>query len=279
MADPVKIADIAAPEPMDIDSLPLEGVETTSEEGLQSIREGEAVSLPTLKTAPKRTSKPKAKPAPEQKRHSLPESVLSLPIKQREYVKAITDRQADTFGNQTQSALKIGYGSTYESAMAIGSRLSSNIKIQTAINDLLDENGMSSKDRVGILSDLARQRTAEILHYDSDGNLTQRQVVDNGKLRLQAVVQASKLAGDYARAENVAKAQRDALHPLVTHYAKLLRESLKAPHTEGATAGQGAIESVDGQNYGLQPADAVAGTGEGIQGIVEEDTDGGGAGG
>lgn len=279
MVKPVEAVDIAAPETMDSDSLPLEREKMPCEEGLQSIRETAAVSLATPKTGKRKPKKDTSNRPPERKHSSLPDSVLSLPIKQREYVRAITDRGSKTFGNRTQSAIQAGYGETYSSAATLAQRLSNKVTIQNAITDLLDENGMSSKDRVGILSDLARQRTAEILHYDADGNLTQRQVVDNGKLRLQAVVQASKLAGDYARAENVAKAQRDALQPMVIHYAKLLRESLKSPHTESATVGQGSIEAVDGQNYGDAVPDAVVGTGEAIQGNAGEEHEGGGAGG
>lgn len=205
---------------------------------------------------PKRGRKAKASvnPAPRatDKRYtSLPDSVLALPIKQRTFVEAIAIPESPTFGNQTQSALKAGYGNTYPNAANHGHDLANKPEIRNAINDLLDKAGLSSMDRTGILADLARQKTAEILHYDGDGKLTQRQVIDNGKLRLQAVREAAKLAGDYARAENVAKAQRDAIQPIVAHYAKQLRDALKAeqslspngPHdaTGGATVNAGSI--------------------------------------
>lgn len=186
---------------------------------------------------------------------SLPSSLLSLPIKQIAFVQAITDRDNPvTFGNQTRSAMAAGYTTDVGVAGDVGHDLAKKPGIRNAINDILAARGLGGSDRAGIISELAHQRYAEIRHYDADGNLTQRQVVDNGKVRLAAVREAGKLAGDYARADNVARAQRDAIKPLVAHYAKMLKDSLRDgtaggtvvdPEGAGSTAG-GAIVDPDG---------------------------------
>jgi hypothetical protein len=248
MVEPSLMADIA---PANIET-PI----SSREDGLQSTLQTPAVSI----ADPKRKGRPpKTVPANPPPKHRLPESVTSLPPKLRTFVQAYTDPESATYSNGTQSALSAKIGNTYMSAAVGASELLKTGKIRNAINELLEDHGLGSKDRISIISELANQRTQLISHYDADGNLTQRQEVDNGKLRLQAVVQAGKLAGDYARAENVAKAQRDALQPMVLHYAKLLRESLKAPTAEHATEGQGSIEGTDGQDKGQEeenPGDA-----------------------
>lgn len=254
------------------------GAKMPREDGPGSIRDGSAVSIHGVENSPA---------APEQRHSSLPDSVLSLPIKQRAFVQAITDRGNRTFGNKVQSAIAAGYGNSYQISADIGHDLSKKPEIRNAINDMLDDVGLSSKDRTSILSDLAKQRTAEILHYDGDGNLTQRQVVDNGKLRLQAVREASKLAGDYARAESVAKAQRDAVQPLVAHYAKQLREAIKAeerlslsPHSTPTVA----VDESEGTivvDMATIEQDAATGTQQSVEPTLPESTSrtDGGAGG
>jgi len=256
--------------PETIPSIPSEG-EKPREEGLQSIRESQAVSLQGVK-------KPTSPAAPEPKKSTLPDSVLALNPKHRAFVLNYADPESKTYSNGVQSAISAGVGGTYMSAGQSATDLLKTGRIRNAINDLLEDNGLGSKDRSRIIGELAKQRTAEILHYDGDGRLTQRQVIDNGKLRLQAVREASRLAGDYARAESVAKAQRDAVQPLVAHYAKQLREAIKAEERLSLSPHSTTVEPTSDTegttvlDIGYAEGDAVEGTQESVEPTLPEGT-------
>lgn len=176
-------------------------------------------------------------PQPKPKETTRPpdtvSSLDSLSPKHRAFVTAYASLDSPTCGNGTRSALyaKIGNGNTSYAAVSASDLLKSP-KIRNAISDILERYGIGREVRASYLADIARQCTSEIVHYNADGKVTMRQVVDNAPNRLKAIQMASKLAGDYDSARAAVHAQERAIAPIIAQWTKRIKAGLARADTD-----------------------------------------------
>lgn len=191
------------------------------------------------------------------------------------------DPTSPTYGNGTRSAAAAGYGSKPECANQRAMDLLKRAPIRTAVSELLERTGLGTSARASILHELANKGKQVIDHYDGNGTLTQRQVVDNDKVRLAAVREAAKLSGDYRAAEDASRMNAKVLEPLITEWNRRLRAMVKAgesPNAPPSEAGEDGVSVAVDASDPLDGSSDVAGGDRGATGQGSAPTGSGGSG-
>lgn len=173
------------------------------------------------------------------------------------------DPTSPTYGNGTRSAAAAGYGSKPECANQRAMDLLKRAPIRTAVAELLERTGLGTSARASILHELANKGKQVIDHYDKDGILTQRQVVDNDKVRLAAVREAAKLSGDYRAAEDASRLNRQALSPLVEEWSRKLRAMVKAEGYPDMPVDPQSEDAVDADSVAVDASGVGSGSSDG----------------
>lgn len=204
-----------------------------------------------------------------------PTSTLdSLNPRHQLFVRAYTDSSASTFGNGTKSALQSGIGKTYMSAAVGASDLLKTTKIRTAITEQLERAGIGSKVRTQLLAEIAKRRRTEVVHYNADGDVTQRQEMDNSKAQLQAIRLAAQIDGDFHRAKEAASMQAKAVAPILETWTRRLRAELARGPTDTPQTLDVDSEAVDvhrGSQDTVEPSNVDPGAvAEPTEGMVSE---------
>jgi phage terminase small subunit len=198
----------------------------TSEDCSGSIREAAAVSLPTPKKA---GGRPRGKRSitVKEEANPRPPKPMGLTLKQRAFVDAYAKPDSPTFGNGTRSAIVAQMGGTLQTSAGYASALIRKPDIVNEITKTFKENRLTIEDRSRVLSHLLHEEHNVTEQLDKEGNVVSQVRASAGKLQLQAIREINRMSGVYAQADNIARAQRDAVQPLIAHYAQQLRQALK----------------------------------------------------
>ena len=125
---------------------------------------------------------------------------IGLTIREKAFLVEYADSNGPNYGNGTQSALKVYPSNNYQTAAVRASKLLKREYIQTALEKILDDNGLRIEDRMQHLSDIVRGGAREVRHKDAKGVVTSTTEYEYTPTeRIKAIDIASKLAGDYDR--------------------------------------------------------------------------------
>lgn len=245
--------------------IPGESPKTLLTTGLQSTQTSAAVSM----------DEPKQ---PTKKRRGTTRERIT--IKQKAFISNLTNPDSSTFGLKGPSAVKAGYPFPTQ-AFAILKKEA----VRNEIEGLLRAHNATPSDRIGVIAEILHKPDHVTKQYDGNGRLTSKTVVDNGKLRLQAAKELSKLDGSYHRAELYSHAQQRILDGTIDAWTKQLRKAL-IPHSPPNDGSDAVVDtqSIVVDTDGIPATDALQGQDDGIQGNPLEgpdphtDTGGGGLG-
>jgi phage terminase small subunit len=188
-----------------------------------------------------------------------------LTLKQRLFVDNYATPGSPTFSNRVQSALLAGYGNTYAHVNNTAGNMVQLPAVASAISNTFNKHKLTVEHRSGVLASLLHQCDTITVQENGEGEVTSRTRSSNWRAQIQAIKEINRMDGTYARAENVARAQRDVIHPVVSFYAKQLREALKAEAVGVGLQG--------GEIPHPTILDTVAGQEQAVGGIIEEGTD------
>lgn len=129
-------------------------------------------------------------------------SLPNIPIKQRLFIKALTDPSSPTYGNQTRSYQR-AYGDVSDDVAAVnGSRVMTSAKVKTWIDDILDKIDAGVQVRAGRVNIIASGRAEpitikrEVLNKDGQIVTLKETRPPTFSERIKADALLSKIAGD-----------------------------------------------------------------------------------